>query len=111
MSAKRLGSIGFVVALLAGTSSMALAQMGEAAGNAEAAAALNGGAHPPASGQQASVEKCWADWKAKENLQDGKNEKKNGYFVYVAHEQAPVDEPAGSRNWLVGRNAAFSYAE
>ncbi len=40
-------------------------------------------------------EQCWADWKAKEKLEDGKNEKKNGYFVYVAHEQAPVDERVG----------------
>lgn len=111
MNAKRLSCCGAVAALLLGASAAALAQTGDPTGAAEAAAALNGGAHLSAGAQPASVEKCWADWKAKEKLQDGKNEKKNGYFVYVAHEQAPVDEAVGSRNWLVGRNAAFSYAE
>ncbi|GJE56738.1 hypothetical protein [Methylobacterium thuringiense] len=111
MNAKRFSFCGLVSALLVGANVAALAQTSEPVGTAEATAALNGGAHLSAGAQQASVEKCWADWKVKEKLQDGKNEKKNGYFVYVAHEQAPVDEPVGSRNWLVGRNAAFSYAE
>lgn len=111
MNAKRLVSFGATAALCLGVSAAALAQTSAPGGDAEATAALNGGAHPSASAQPPSIEQCWADWKAKEKLEDGKNEKKNGYFVYVAHEQAPVDEPVGSRNWLVGRNAAFSYAE
>lgn len=111
MNAKRLGSFGATAALCLGVSAAALAQMNAPGGDAEATAALNGGAHTSAGAQPPSVEQCWADWKAKEKLEDGKNEKKNGYFVYVAHEQAPVDERVGSRNWLVGRNAAFSYAE
>jgi hypothetical protein len=97
--------------MLASVSGAATAQSPDPAGSAEAAAALNGGAHMSAGAQPASVETCWAAWKAKEHLEDGKNEKKNGYFVYVAHEQAAVAEPPGSRNWLVGRNAAFTYAE
>ncbi|AIQ89128.1 hypothetical protein A3862_24860 [Methylobacterium sp. XJLW] len=103
-------AFGLATLLLAGLNGAA-AQSPEPAGSAEAAAALNGGAHLTAGAQPASVETCWADWKAKEKLEDGKNEKKNGYFVYVAHEQAAVAEPPGSRNWLVGRNAAFTYAE
>ncbi|MEH3145177.1 MAG: hypothetical protein PGN34_07465 [Methylobacterium frigidaeris] len=77
----------------------------------EALAALNGGAHLPAEAKLTSVETCWSSWKTKENLQDGKNEKKSGYFVFVSSDQASVEEPAGSRNWLAGRNAAFTYAE
>ncbi|WP_457105445.1 hypothetical protein [Methylobacterium sp. P5_C11] len=111
MTAIRRHAIGLATLMLAGMSGAAAAQSSEPAGTVEAAAALNGGAHLSAGAQPASVETCWAAWKAKENLQDGKNEKKNGYFVYVAHKQASVDEPPGSRNWLVGRNAAFTYAE
>ncbi|MGU3665930.1 hypothetical protein ACLBX9_17250 [Methylobacterium sp. A49B] len=110
---RRFSGRSFSVAglMLASVSGAAFAQSPGSVGSAEAAVALNGGAHPVAGTQATSVEQCWANWKAKENLQDGKNEKKNGYFVYVAHEQASVDEAPGSRNWLVGRNAAFTYAE
>lgn len=111
MNAKRFCSWGLAATLLVNTSVSALAQTGAQDVGAEAQAALHGGAHMSQGAQPPSVEKCWADWKAKEKLQDGKNEKKNGYFVYVGHEQAPVDEAVGSRNWLVARNAAFSYAE
>ncbi|WP_419830101.1 hypothetical protein [Methylobacterium sp.] len=111
MNVKRHSAFGLVALLLVSTSPVALGQTADLAETAEAQAALNGGAHLSSGTQPASVETCWANWKSKENLQDGKNEKKNGYFVYVAHEQAPVDEAVGSRNWLVGRNAAFSYAE
>ncbi|CAA2101064.1 hypothetical protein MBUL_00987 [Methylobacterium bullatum] len=111
MNAKHIGSIGLAAVLLVGTHAVALGQTSALEGAAEAKAALNGGAHLSAGAQPIFVETCWAKWKAKENLQDGKNEKKNGYFIYVAHEQASVEEPVGSRNWLAGRNAAFSYAE
>lgn len=111
MNAKRFCSWGLAATLLVNTSVSAFAQTGAQDVGAEAQAALHGGAHMSQGAQLPSVEKCWADWKAKEKLQDGKNEKKNGYFVYVGHEQAPVDEAVGSRNWLVARNAAFSYAE
>ncbi|MFB0491818.1 hypothetical protein ABIE45_004404 [Methylobacterium sp. OAE515] len=111
MNAKRLGSFGATAALCLGVSAAALAQTSAPQGDAEAAAALNGGAHPSAGAQPASVEQCWADWKAKEKLEDGKNEKKNGYFVYVAHSQASLRETVGSRNWLAARDVAFTYAE
>lgn len=104
-------SLSLATLMLASVSGGATAQSPDPAVSAEAAAALNGGAHMAAGAQPASVETCWADWKAKEHLEDGKNEKKNGYFIYVAHKQAAVEEAPGSRNWLVGRNAAFSYAE
>lgn len=111
MNAKRLNCCCLAALILVSASAITSAQTADQMDAAEAKAALNGGAHPDAGAQPSSVEKCWADWKARENLQDGKNERKNGYFVFVGHEQAPVDEPAGSRNWLVGRNAAFTYAE
>lgn len=111
MNAKRLGFFGATAALYLGVSGASLAQTSAPGGGAEATAALNGGAHPAASAQPPSVEQCWADWKAKEKLEDGKNERKNGYFVYVAQSQASVEEPVGSRNWLPARNAAFTYAE
>ncbi|SDA25107.1 hypothetical protein SAMN02799622_03555 [Methylobacterium sp. UNC378MF] len=110
MTAIRSRFLGLATLMLAGMSGAA-AQSLAPTGTAEASAGLNGGAHLTAGAQPASVETCWADWKAKEKLEDGKNEKTNGYFVYVAHRQASVDEPPGSRNWLVGRNAAFTYAE
>ncbi|GJE78259.1 hypothetical protein [Methylorubrum suomiense] len=111
MNAKRLGSFGATAALCLGVSAVALAQTSAPGGDAEATAALNGGAHPSASAQPPSVEQCWADWKTKEKLEDGKNERKNGYFVYVAHSQASLREPVGSRNWLAARDVAFTYAE
>lgn len=110
MMMRNIGWIG--AASLALVSWGAQAQPAQGAGptGAETQAVQGGGAHPVLGAQPPSVESCWAEWKARENLQDGKNQRKD-YFVFVSHSQTAVDEVPGSRNWLTGRNAAFSLAE
>ncbi len=75
----------------------------------DAGKALQGGAQQ-SRGDHLNVEACWDAWKAREKLDDGKNER-NGYYILVSHQKSAVIEEPGSKNWLAGRNQAFNYAE
>lgn len=78
--------------------------------SAEPGAVLIGGAHPNDGTARTSVEACWDAWKAREKLQDGKNER-NGKYILISHQKTAVNEAPDSRNWLAGRNQAFNFAE
>ena len=61
-------------------------------------------------GAQSSVEVCWSNWKASEQLKEGKNDR-DGHMILLSHKQRAVnvDDP-GARNWLSARDNAFQQA-
>lgn len=71
-------------------------------------AALSGGRFAGAPSQ--SVEACWEEWRVREGLEEGKNQRGDS-FVLLSQTQESVMEDSKSRNWVSARNAAFNQAE
>lgn len=105
-------TLGLAAACSLSASTLALGQATEQplSASPEEKSVISGGALVQPAAITRSVEACWDDWKARENLQEGKNPR-NGYFVYLSHQKSPVLQEPGSSSWVTARNQAVSYAE